>query len=106
MHGESCLNPLGPEVAILSQSNDSNYQYHVLQFLRRKPYPEGPSTRYLRSLVPETIPSMAFGTRVLTYWVLGPSGLHTPCFDVLAVGNLRAWISAPDDSSTLKFSFN
>ena len=33
--------------------------------------PEGPSTQYyLRFLVPK----MVFGTRVLQYWVLGPSG--------------------------------
>ena len=43
-------------------------------------YPEGPSTQYLRTLVPKSIPAiplMAFGTRVLKYWVLGlgPSGL-------------------------------
>ena len=37
-------------------------------------FPEGPSTQYLRTLVPKTIPSMVFGTRVLKYWVLGPSG--------------------------------
>ena len=33
----------------------------------------GPSTQYLRLLVPKAIPSMVFGTRVLKYWVLGPS---------------------------------
>ena len=31
-------------------------------------------TQYLKMLVPKTIPSMAFGTRVLKYWVLGSSG--------------------------------
>ena len=36
--------------------------------------PEGPSTQYLRSLIPKAIPLMVFGTRVLQYWVLGPSG--------------------------------
>ena len=44
-------------------------------------YPEGPSTQYLRTLVPNTIQGMAFGTRILKYWVLGPSGLcgsHLP----------------------------
>ena len=50
-------------------------------FLSKKPYygdldyPEGPSTQYLRILVPNTIESMVFGTRDLKYWVLGPSGL-------------------------------
>ena len=36
--------------------------------------PEGPSTQYLSSLVPNTIQSMVFGTRSLKYWLLGPSG--------------------------------
>ena len=36
-------------------------------------YPEGPSTQYLRFLVPKTILLMVFGTRDLKYWVLGPS---------------------------------
>ena len=37
----------------------------------------GPRTLYLRILVPKTIPSMAFGTRVLKYGVLGPFGFST-----------------------------
>ena len=37
-------------------------------------YPEGPSTQYLRPLVPNTIHGMDVGTRVHKYWVLGPSG--------------------------------
>ena len=37
--------------------------------------PEGPSTQYLRTMVPNTIKRMAFGTRVLKYWLLGPSGI-------------------------------
>ena len=41
------------------------------------PDPEGPSTQYLRTLVPKAIKGMVFGTRVLTYWVLGPSGSET-----------------------------
>ena len=36
--------------------------------------PEGPSTQYLRTLVPKAIKGRVFGTRVLKYWVLGPSG--------------------------------
>ena len=32
--------------------------------------------QYVRSLVPNTMKSMAFGTRNLKYWVLGPSGLE------------------------------
>ena len=31
-------------------------------------------TQYLRTLVPKTIPLMAFETRILKYWVLGPFG--------------------------------
>ena len=34
----------------------------------------GPSTQYLRTLGPKTMLLMVFGTRVLKYWVLGPSG--------------------------------
>ena len=36
--------------------------------------PEGPSTQYLRTLVPKAIPLMVFGTRVVEYWVIGPAG--------------------------------
>ena len=36
--------------------------------------PEGPSTQYVRSLVPDTIKGMVFGTRNRKYWVLGPCG--------------------------------
>ena len=36
--------------------------------------PESPSTQYLWTLVPKTIPLMAFGTIVLKSRVLGPSG--------------------------------
>ena len=32
---------------------------------------EGPSTQYLRTLVPKTIPLMVFGTKGLKYWALG-----------------------------------
>ena len=39
-----------------------------------KAYSEGPSTQYLRTLVPKSTTLMVFGTRVLKYWVLGPSG--------------------------------
>ena len=43
--------------------------------------PEGPSTQYLRTLVPHTIPLMVWGTRILKYWVLGPSGYRSFCFE-------------------------
>ena len=39
-----------------------------------KAFPENPSTQSLRSLVLKTIPQMVFWTRILKYWVLGPSG--------------------------------
>ena len=39
-------------------------------------YTEGPSTQDLSLLVPKTIPSMAFGTKRLKFWVLGPSGIR------------------------------
>ena len=38
-------------------------------------YPEGPSTQYFRTLVPNTMKGMGFGTR----WVLGPFGLKRSC---------------------------
>ena len=38
------------------------------------PLPEGPSSQYLRPLVPKTIQGVFFGSRILKYWVLGPSG--------------------------------
>ena len=54
---------------------------NILRFLLRKqvitktqPNPAGPSTQYLRFLVPKTILLVVFGTRNLKYWVLGPSG--------------------------------
>ena len=36
--------------------------------------PAGPSTQYLRFLVFKVIPFMVAGTRVLIYWLFGPSG--------------------------------
>ena len=43
--------------------------------------PEVPSTRYVRALVPNTTKGMLFGTRVLEYWVLGPSWFYIcSCF--------------------------
>ena len=52
-------------------------------------FPEGPSTRCLRSLVPKTRTFMVLGTKVLTYWVLEPSGL----------GELPASSRAPIESA-------
>ena len=39
---------------------------------------EGPSTQYLRFLVPKTIPVMVF-----KYWVLGPFGYLAPKVDII-----------------------
>ena len=39
-------------------------------------HPKGPSTQYSRTLVPKAIKGIGFGTRVLKYWVLGPSDSH------------------------------
>ena len=39
-------------------------------------YPEGPSAQYVRTLVPKTIHLIAFGTKLLKYSVLGPSGVR------------------------------
>ena len=36
--------------------------------------PDGPSTQHSRTLVPKTIPLIAFGTKVLAYLVHGPAG--------------------------------
>ena len=60
--------------------------------------PEGPSTQYLRSLVPKTILLMVFGTRVLKYWVLGPSGSDILLLGPALIGwkrsiNRQAWMT-------------
>ena len=39
-----------------------------------KTHPEGPSTQYLRFLVPKSFKGVVFGTRKLEYWVLDYSG--------------------------------
>ena len=38
--------------------------------------PEGPSTQYLRTVVPNTMQGMVFGIRDLKYCVLGPLGMY------------------------------
>ena len=60
------------------------------------PYPEGPCTQHLRTLVPNTIKGMVFGTRDLKYWVLGPSGLDTGHrLRALTLPSVRACTAAP-----------
>ena len=54
-------------------------------------FPEGPSTRSLRTLVPKAINGMAFGTSVFKYWLLGPWA----CFHVYSVG-LRVLQPGPE----------
>ena len=41
------------------------------------PHPKGPYTAHLRTLVPKTIPSVVFGTRVLNRAVHAPFGPDT-----------------------------
>ena len=41
-------------------------------------FPEGPSTHYSRTPVPNSIKGIVFGTRDLMYWVLGPLGYRWP----------------------------
>ena len=38
-------------------------------------HPKGPSAQHLRTLVPNSLNCMVFGTRNLKYWVIGPSGV-------------------------------
>ena len=38
------------------------------------PFPKGPHTPHLRTLVPNSEPGMAFGARVLKWRVSGPCG--------------------------------
>ena len=55
------------------------YTLHVWVLgILRTPYPEGPSTRYLRTLVPNTMKSMVFWNQTpqATHGVLGPSGFY------------------------------
>ena len=62
-HANDCpLRHVPPESKTKNQGN------------RKDPYPEDPSTQYLRTLVAKPIKGMVFGTRILKYWVLGPLG--------------------------------
>ena len=61
-------------------------------------YPEGPSSKYLRLLVPKAILFIVFGLRNLKYWVLGPSGLFFKFQGFLALGkdwSLRKSLQQP-----------
>ena len=48
--------------------------------------PRGSKYPTLEASGPQTIPLMVFGTRVLHYWVLGPSGMG---LDVVAASNMN-----------------
>ena len=48
--------------------------------------PEGPSNQYSRTLVPKAMNGIVFGTRVLKYWVLGPSGYWSSQVKQLVLG--------------------
>ena len=52
--------------------------------------PEGPSTQCLRTPVPNTIKGVVFGTRVLKYWVLAPSGQGRAKYFWVAPGRWEA----------------
>ena len=59
------------------------------------PNPEGPSTQYLRFLVPNTIKGMVLGNRDLQHWILGTSGWSSNHVVVTnAPGVVLAWASS------------
>ena len=64
----------------LHSFREQGWNFDALPFYERRGAlhcPEGSSTQYLRFLVQKNIPLVAFGTRVLKYWVLGPLTLGT-----------------------------
>ena len=63
--------------------------------------PEGPSTQYLWTLVPNTIKGMVFGTRDLKHWVLGPSGYGTSHRGILR-GQRKCQLQQPGSTGLLK----
>ena len=66
-----------------SEAADFTSRYELSSILST----EGPSTQYSRTLVPNTIKGMVFGTRNLKYLVLGPSGEHMASTTPFASGN-------------------
>ena len=92
--GSSDLFVSGPKAGKIYVWNPKGKQ--VLRRPRTHNNPEVPSTQYLGTLVPKTIPLMVFGTQGLQSWVLGPSGqpgalrysrLSSPKFWQLALDN-------------------
>ena len=65
--------------------NQKLYMLHVALTSRGPPFavayefPEGQDTCYLRLLVPKSIKGIVFGTRIIKYSVVGPSGLLGAC---------------------------
>ena len=55
-------------------------------------FPEGRSTQYLRTLAPKAINGMFFGTRVLKYWVLGPSWFDLKPARIMIIRGVH-WVS-------------
>ena len=68
----------------MTEIQPATMQY-IIQALLSTFIPEGPSNQDIRTLVPKAIKGMVFGTRVLIYWVLGPSGLWQPA---------RTWVNS------------
>ena len=64
--------------------------------------PEGPSTQYLRLLVPKTMPLMVLGARNQKYRVLGPDGKPTGICDLL----VQAGAQRVQYSSIQEYSLN
>ena len=61
-------------------------------------YPEGPSTRSLRALVPKTILLMVLGIGNLKYCLLGPSGVVDPA---RRNASTRSQCRGPHDAAAL-----
>ena len=66
-------------------------------------YPRGSKYPMFKTLDPKTIPLMAFGTRILKYRVLGPSGYVVASLGVLAgsCGQMRFILEVPVRTSSL-----
>ena len=79
----------GPKQTTILHLRTPKQEPPVYRTYHFKEYPEGPSTQYSRTLVPKAIKGMVFGTRVLTYWALGPSGIARLATEVKAGGRPR-----------------
>ena len=70
-------------------------------FIRTTTTPKGPYTAHLRTLVPKTIPSMVFGTRVLKWAVYGPFGKTKK--GCISYGNLHIGLVSRKSAPRLRF---